>query len=464
MKHYIIAIILIISCAACDLVGSIDDIKPKNKLEDKDIISDENSAEQTVRGIYTAWRAFRLSMVRVNNYVLSGSMAKTGMLDYSEQFETNRIKNDNTSITELYRDLYGVINSANYAISSIGAKQIPKVSEDKQKALIADAKFHRALAHFKLLRRFGQFYDMSSKYGIVIRKEPYREFTVAKRNTVAETYQFILEDLDYASKYAPKQVSHHGYISQITAKSLKARVLLYTKKYEEAANLSKEIIGEAATLGYGIEPQFRDVFSKAHTSQEVLFAPVARGYDEQFMIPIDRAKESALTHNIANKLGVSLPQKADPRLNLIFGEDQYGNSKNYKFPHNLYPTTRDEQGNTYIFMRLSEVYLINAEAEARLGHFNEAKESLKVITNRVGFPEEEVNKIKDTELLEAIRLHKWMELICEDCEEWFDYIRYYKEGNLELSAIKTTITSDNQLIFPIPESARAGNYLLEPNP
>ena len=63
-----------------------------------------------------------------------------------------------------------------------------------------------------------------------------------------------------------------------------------------------------------------------------------------------------------------------------------------------------------------------------------------------------------------IRQHKWLELVGEAYEEWFDLVRYHKEGDLDIKDIKPTVTSDAKLIFPIPQQALAGNNALEQNP
>ena len=123
-------------------------------------------------------------------------------------------------------------------------------------------------------------------------------------------------------------------------------------------------------------------------------------------------------------------------------------------------------GNGYIFLRLAEIYLIHAEAEARQGptHYAAARTSLKVITDRAGYPENLVNGIPDNELLEAIRQHKWLELIAENGEEWFDLVRYTQAGDLGWGTIQKKLKKEWQLIAPIPKSAMTGNNKLEQNP
>lgn len=75
-----------------------------------------------------------------------------------------------------------------------------------------------------------------------------------------------------------------------------------------------------------------------------------------------------------------------------------------------------------------------------------------------------MNTISDGDLLEVVRKHKLIELVEEAYEDWFDLVRYYKEGDLDIKDIKPTVTSDSKLILPIPQKALAGNNLLEQNP
>ena len=61
-------------------------------------------------------------------------------------------------------------------------------------------------------------------------------------------------------------------------------------------------------------------------------------------------------------------------------------------------------------------------------------------------------------------LMKYIDLLFENQEEWYDMIRYYKHGDLDITTIRPNIKSDKQLILPIPQSAKAGNNLLIENP
>lgn len=123
------------------------------------------------------------------------------------------------------------------------------------------------------------------------------------------------------------------------------------------------------------------------------------------------------------------------------------------------------KGNTVFFLRLAEMYYIHAEAAIRNGNYDPARSSLKsVLTNGRTSLDIDVDAVPDNALLEFTRKNKWIELFAENNEEWFDMVRYYKAGDLNITSIKGTITKDNQLILPLPKEALAGNNLLEVNP
>lgn len=50
---FIFATILLLGFTSCDLIGNIDDIKQENVLTDQTLITDAQSAEAAVNGVYT---------------------------------------------------------------------------------------------------------------------------------------------------------------------------------------------------------------------------------------------------------------------------------------------------------------------------------------------------------------------------------------------------------------------------
>lgn len=452
--------------SACDLMDGIDNIKPEYQLEEGNYITTPKSAEQALNGIYQEWRAWGISTFRVHISVMAGALGTTGGVSGIEGFSTNAVKVSNIAIKDSYSAFYSIVNASNYLIEALEANRAIGIDPTRNKEIIGECKFHRAMAHFMLLRQFGQFYNESSAYGIVLRKEPYRPTSpITARNNVADCYTFILQDLTDAGNTAPEMVDLHSRISRLTAKALKAKVLLYKKDYPQAATLAKEVIDAAGTYGYSLETgNWSQLFVQHYMNPETLFAPYTKGRKESCSISIDRTNTSSYTTGLsatwAAKAGTF---ENDPRFTATF---QSGTAKtgNGKYPYAT--TEQNDLGNGYIFLRLAEIYLIHAEAEARQGqsHYAAARTSLKVITDRAGYPEDVVNNIPDNELLESIRQQKWLELMAESGEEWFDLVRYTQAGDLAWGKVQSTLKKEWQFILPIPEKALSGNKLLVQNP
>lgn len=190
---------------ACDLMGDVDKVKPYYKLEDQTAIRNAQSAEQVLRGVYTQWRAWDLCNFRSHIGLLAGSLALSGSggLAGETGFTDNNVLEDNSIIGNVYNNLYDVINAANFMIEFLENNTVKDLDPARRMEILGEGYFNRAMAHFMLLRYFGQFYDTDSPYGIVLSDKPYREPLAKARSTVAESYKFIESDLDSAILYAP---------------------------------------------------------------------------------------------------------------------------------------------------------------------------------------------------------------------------------------------------------------------
>lgn len=461
---------------ACDLMGDVDKVKPYYKLEDQTAIRNAQSAEQVLRGVYTQWRAMSLCNFRSHIGLLAGSLALSGSggLAGETGFTDNNVLEDNSIIGNVYNNLYDVINAANFMIEFLENNTVKDLDPARRMEILGEGYFNRAMAHFMLLRYFGQFYDTDSPYGIVLSDKPYREPLAKARWTVAESYKFIESDLDSAILYAPDMpmsnyTPTHAQAGKTTAQALKAKVLLSKGDYVNAALLADEVIQTAGNYGYGLV-DFMSIFSDMFDSPEVLFAPYVSNYEEQCSFILDRTTYSSYSQKIADAMDPTPGNKEtgegyDPRFAAPFlTPDVITTSfKNGKYPHS---TNDDGKSNTYYFLRLGEVYYIHAEAEARQGgnHLAAARTSLQTVLDAHVPGVYDVSTIPDNQLLEMIRQHKWIDLLFENQEEWYDMIRYYKHGDLDITTIRPNIKSDKQLILPIPQSAKAGNNLLIENP
>ncbi len=465
---YILSLVLIISLffSSCELGGSIDDIKPNYKLTEETTFTDAAKVEASLNGVYNGWKGFGIGLAGGLSHQMSGIYLSQAIapawVDLS--FEPNTVYIDN-----LYKDYYIIIQRANFLIKNVELQTegVPGLTEERKNEILAEAKIHRAVAHFFALMRFGQFWDLNSDLGIVTNTEPILSTEDNPRSTVQETYDLILADLDFAIANAPATMKASGYLSQGSAKGFKAKVKLFMADYADAASLALEVINSGE---FTLESNFADIFQNGYESSEMLFSPISIGYNGASNPGPYFSNPQQIFLDIADGV-VGAPDDGDN----ITGEGfdprfAYAHAVNNIPPginHNKYPqpSSADGKANSHYFLRISELYLIYAEAKARTtsGVDADALAKLNAIRLRAGLTDP-LAPVTNAELLEMIRIEKILELFGEQTQPWFDMIRYHEEGDIDIKSIKPAVTSSDKYILPIPEAAMAGNGGLVQNP
>lgn len=469
MKQYIkkINIVLIFAIAATSTSCNIEDIKPQNKLTTENTVRNEASAQMILNGVYDLGREFDISFFPLHLAAYGNEGTISGLMSGSKGFNTNEVPVDNTFLANLYSGHYKIINSSNFLIQELEAGKAIGISDTKKGEMIAQAKFQRAFSHFDLLRYFGEFYNLNSTYGIVLKTTFSTKLEAKPRNSVAEVYKQIEDDLIFAAANGPVNVEHF-YSGSLAAKALLSKVYLYEKKFTEAATLAEEVINNSE--GYVLEGKYADIFSNSFNSSEVIFAPFT-GPDNEGktqMNQVNRTTYSQSLKTIADiQVGTSTDGSLsgagsgyDPRFSFAYSNATKKSNNNGKYP---FLDQISSQGNTLYHLRLAEIYLVKAEAEARKtgGNLLNAVARLNNIRGRAGVTAKALTT-KAT-LLEDIRNEKLLELFFENGESWFDIVRYHSQGNLTASSVKATLVSENQFVLPMPLDVITGNNAIIQN-
>ena len=366
---------------------SLDDVKLKNTITEKKVVRDKESAQKLLNKAYALHKSDNI------NRVIYGISAFGASLDLSgyapDGIINNKISPANALyINNIYKLFYSVINHSNFLIDNLVAGKAKDMTKKQTNEMLSEARTLRGLAHFYLLRIFGEFYDLNSKYGVVVHTKPFVDVSEAKaRSSVKDTYDAIESDFKYAAQNGPKG-KESFYVNALASKAFLAQVYLYQKKYTLAAQTAKEIIDDGT---YKLEPVYADIFSGAITgsgfgrtngndkgrwkSKETLFCIFAPDDDSrlkegfvtnpygQYMDPSDHMLKVAdkQVGNATDGSGGSTTPKYnsgyDPRFSYSYKYYLWGALSKFPFTGSLH-------GNTIYFMRLAEVYYIYAEAEA----------------------------------------------------------------------------------------------------
>ena len=455
---------------------SIDDVKPLNQLTEDNVVSNEATAANMLNGVYNKYRDIDSKIAAALSYYGIETSRIRGVY-YDAGFEANNVLDDNSIILDQYRDHYTIVNYANFLIEQLEAGKAKGLDEDRKKEMIGEAKYFRAYSHFTLLKTFGQFYDPSSKYGVVVSTKPIRRSISPARKSVRDTYNSIISDLNDAVKGIRNRDRRHFYLSKTTAKALLAKVQLYVGDYAAAATNALAVINDAADA-YELTGNYADIFVGANGrwGREVLFALYVNGSTEYSMrTTYDNSTTSVYkmssyfkeiadlsdgTKDLKDDASGAPTSGYDKRILYTYSKATRGANRNGKYPYSLFGAGN---GNTFYYLRMAEVYLIYAEAEARKsgGVLAEALKRLNQVRTRAGMP---VKTLSDkATLLADIRKEKMLELHSENAEPYYDAVRYHVAGDFDVTQKKSTLT-ENKFIFPIPVAALAGNPSLVQNP
>lgn len=161
-----------------------------------------------------------------------------------------------------WRERYRGIQRANRIFE--GADGVTDIVAEKKARLIAEAKVLRAYFYFDLVYLFGNVPFITTS----LTPDEATESTRTDKTTILDA---MVADLTSAAADLPTSYSSDniGRVTQGAAISLKARILLYQEKWEEAAVAAKEVMDMGV---YNIYPSYQEMFTyEGINNSEVIF-------------------------------------------------------------------------------------------------------------------------------------------------------------------------------------------------
>lgn len=433
----------------------------------------------------------------VNSNFQSGRMMTGFAMNYNEN-----------STSSLWYYAYFVISSANNVIESldlIGESLISSlVTQQDLDNIRAECLFLRALAHFDLLRIYSR--NEYPELGVpVVLKTDRTSTEQPARNTMREVYDQIEKDLTDADSLIADDYTRSGVadanavVNKWVIKALLARIYLYdasfsgddAEKYQLAEDYATEVI-ESGRYRMWTADEYSTVWGKEAGDGEVIFEVYqtqANYYDAYWEAPTHMTNPGGYADVCASQSLVDFIQQDANDVRGFTGVrnvDQEGamfcTDENQESGGELWPMKYPGKGNSAditgtpdnnntIVLRLSEMYLIRAEARLHRNAVAEATADLNEIrSNR--------NAASKTASYQSI----WEEYRIEFCFEghhWFNTARlatcsnhdnysfaYITYGSDEVSRRgRENIPQDSQYwALPISRSERDANPNLEQIP
>lgn len=361
---------------------------------------------------------------------------------------------------------YGLILNANLILENIDAASGSEALKD---GIRGESLCFRAFGHFQLVQLYGKRYDEAgnnTQLGI-----PYKLFSpiaTAPRNTVEDVYTLIHTDLDTAIEnmqtYQPSDVNHFSLSS---AYGLKARVYLTQGNWIEAANYAEKAIVEAKANGVRLQvgKELLTGFVEANKNPEWMWASLMP--DDQtiyfysffsfmswnFNSTANRSNPKAILDRLYKELDPSdiRSQWWDPTGELEGPTESFARIKyqNRKFTAKSPSTSVGD----IVYMRLSEMYLIQAEALSHAGNDAKAQALLRewMLTRN---PDYDFSG-SGNELLDEILVQRRIEL-------WGEGFRFtdLKRLDLQLDRLQSNQIESVSRIMEVPAGDKRWQFLI----
>jgi len=495
MKKYIIALFAILSLAVSCNINDFLTEDPVMSQSTELTLSDYNGLNKSVAGAYSplassAWYgAF---------FVLDAEMrAGNAMIPINTNFQSGRMSvpyhmtYEPSSTSGLWGTAYFVISACNNVINAIDTNgenmTTSSVTTADLNNLKAEALALRAFAHFDLLRLYSHLDGSNGEYGVCVITEPQLPTDMPARASVEETYAQIIKDLTdaeglMADSYQRTGVTDpKGTFNKLAIQALLARVYCYHKDWGKASEYATKVIN-SGKFQLWTAAQYPSVWGKeiAGDGGEVIFEVYGKqtnSYDAWWEGPSHMTNPLGYADCAATDQLVDLFEDGDVRGTtgvrgdasnprddgkVMFCTDQEEVSGGQLWTMKYYGkgdgnATSTPDFNNVIVLRLSEMYLIRAEAAVN-GAGSTALADLNAIrSNRGASPLTSAGKAD-------VALERRLELNFEG-HLWFDLDR--TGGSISYSDANVTRNipaGDKFWALPIPKSQVDINENLKQNP
>ena len=252
IKTYILSGILTLSLSSCL------DKYPEDSIPMDKAINTTEDVNKLVIGIYDS---FKSSALYSGNLTILPDLqadfvfcVKGYSNTYGDIFRWKDIKPTNTDIEAVYASLYEVINNCNFLLDNIERVRANTNSDtelDQLEQYEGEALFARALAYSELIKCFCKAYDndeqAAQELGVVITKH-YKGNEPQKRASLKESYEFVLSDLDKATEYLKvgdddtNDLYDNIFFCEYACHALRARVSLYMHRWDDAIKYASKVI------------------------------------------------------------------------------------------------------------------------------------------------------------------------------------------------------------------------------
>lgn len=512
MKKSIISLFIIALLTACS--NDFITLNPPSDLNAEGFYKTQTDMNQAVLAAYGKLRDLYYNQTIATGEIRSDNTSYSWLAGNPisekgiDELGTQLIA-DNSYTTGMWDNCYNIINRCNIVIGRTDAATFSNESLKAQYK--AETRFLRALIYFWLNRVYGGTALNGELLGaIIVDKEiSQSEAYELGRSPLQANYDFIVEDLKYASENLPDSYGNtdKGRVTKAGAIALLGKVYMFmagyplnkgTQYYQLAIDQFNKVEGISSVK---LAASYKDLFdvTKKNSSESLFeiqykkgtangatgspwnnnFAPRFSG--QEVVLVGDKSGSNSPTKSMSNAY-----EKGDPRKFVCMREGYYPNNDPSKqFINEAYvckyydvATSGSDNGNNWIELRLGEILLLHAEALVRttnsvnteaIGLVNQIRLRARntVTADTITKPANLLRDYNESDfgspdaLLIAIEQEMRVELAFEN-HRWFNLVRTKRAKTVmevaqSIDGMPSFVWSDDMMAFPIPVTVMQSN-------
>lgn len=449
------------------------DVPPQGAPAETVFWKTSDDATKAVNSIYAnlrGWTEVAFAPIAIESLgsddTETGSDATDGSVPAMDMYNKFTATSTQGFVADFWKGRYQTVNLCNQVLDNVPAIEM---DANLKTRYLAEAKFVRAYAYFRLVRAFG---DVPLRLHL---PKDASEYNIP-RSPKAEVYAAIEKDLDDAAAVLPQSYSGKdiGRITKGAALSLHAKVAMYQKKWSDVLALTNTVKG----LGYSLFPNYEQSFrTNNENNSESVFEiqaelvpgnPAASNSQYSQVQGVRSVPGGGWGFNIPTQSLADAYETDDPRRDatIIFrGEttpegdaipnsvpNPMYNQKSY-VPFSMWRTDYNEgcQQNIRV-LRYAEVLLMNAEAANELGDSPTAIASLELVRARArGGNAGILPKVTTTDK-DALRTAIWNERRVELAMEFDRYFDVIRQGRAQALFGPMGWKPNKNEVWPLPDA------------
>lgn len=438
---------LLFCCIMCGCEDFLEVDIPKDQIDREMVFNDEQLTVAAMTNCYNLLLSGGFLSGKTNGigflmgcYTDELQVTNPNAIFY-KNFYDGSVSASNSAINDLWGSSYKQIFSVNNILE--GVRNSTALSDGTRNQMIGEALTIRGIIHFYLCQTFGNIpYVTTTDY--MVNKQ------IGKLD-VAHTMKMAVDDLKEAESLLTDEYpsSERIRINRSVVQAFLSRMYLYEENWSMAKFYADEVISKPE---YKLD-SLQHAFLKESTSAIWQLKPELNGKNTDAANSFIFQSVPAPAVQLSDYF-VAAFETGDLRKDEWVRFVEAGAAHAFKYKLNSTTAVSEEY---LIVIRLEEMYLISAEASARLGDMENCYQKLNITRNRAGLSSLAVGT-QQAALLDILQERR-VELFCEFGHRFYDLKRMGKLS--ELTNVKVNWQPYFDLL-PLPENELFLNANLQP--